>query len=80
MISLLQPSIDNSNSYYCMAGNFHGVLIFIIIVVDLAVINFSTHENINAYGDTMVMQVHYDGRGHKHCGSAANTPSVNKQQ
>ena len=30
---------------YRMAGNFCGVLIFIIIVVDLAVMKFSTHEN-----------------------------------
>ena len=25
---------------YCMVGNFHGVLIFIIFVVDLAVMKF----------------------------------------
>ena len=30
---------------YRMAGNFHGVLIFIIFVVDLAVMKISTHEN-----------------------------------
>ena len=28
---------------YCMAGNFRGVLIFIIFVVDLAVTKISTH-------------------------------------
>ena len=31
--------------YYCMAGNFRGVLIFVIFVVDSAVTKFSTHEN-----------------------------------
>ena len=30
---------------YCMAGNFHGVLIFVIFVVDLAVTKITTHEN-----------------------------------
>ena len=30
---------------YCMAGNFRGVLIFVIFVVDLAVTKISTHEN-----------------------------------
>ena len=35
-------------TYMCIyrkAGNFHGVLIFVIFVVDLAVTKFSTHEN-----------------------------------
>ena len=55
-----------------MVGNFRGVLIFVIFVVDLAVTNFSTHENkfLRWYG---IMRVHDDGRGHKHHGSAANT-------
>ena len=35
-----------------MAGNFRGVLIFVIFVVDLAVTKISTHE-INAYGTGM---------------------------
>ena len=52
-----------------MAGNFRGVLIFVIFVVDLESRNFPPTK-INAYGD---MRVHYDGRGHKHRGSAANT-------
>ena len=30
---------------YRMAGNFRGVLIFVIFVVDLAVMKISTHEN-----------------------------------
>ena len=30
---------------YRMAGNFRGVLIFVIFVVDLAVTKISTHEN-----------------------------------
>ncbi len=30
---------------YRMAGNFRGVLIFVIFVVDLAVTRISTHEN-----------------------------------
>ena len=55
-----------------MAGNLRGVLISIIFVVDL----IGSHEifsptKINAYGD-MVMQVHDNGRGHKHLGSTAN--------
>ena len=32
-------------NYYRMAGNFRGVLIFVIFVVDLAVTKISTHEN-----------------------------------
>ena len=30
---------------YRMVGNFRGVLIFVIFVVDLAVMEISTHEN-----------------------------------
>ena len=52
-----------------LAGNFCGVLIFIIFVVDLA----CSHKlfpptKINAYG-----RVHDDGHGQKHRGSAVNT-------
>ena len=55
-----------------MAGNFLEVLIFVIFMVDLTVTKFShAPMKINAYGD--IMRVHDDGRGHKHCGSAANT-------
>ena len=50
-----------------MAGNFHGVLIF---VVDSGSHKIFPPTKINAYGD---MRVHDDGRGHKHRGSAANT-------
>ena len=47
------------------------MLIFIIIVVDLAVTKFPPTK-INAYND-MVMGGRDDGHGHKHHGSAANT-------
>lgn len=30
----------------CKAGNFHGTLIFVIFVVDVAVTKISTHEKI----------------------------------
>ena len=33
-------------SVYCMVGNFRGVLIFIIFVVDLAVTKFSHPRNL----------------------------------
>ena len=46
-----------------MADNFHGVLIFIIFVVDLALTKFPS-MTINAYGG--------DGHGQNHRGSAAN--------
>ena len=36
-----------------MAGNFRGVLIFVIFVVDLAVTKFSTHENKCLYTGIM---------------------------
>ena len=49
---------------YHIAGNFHGVLIFVIFMVDLAVMK------INAYGD--IMRVHDDGHGQRHCGSTNN--------
>ena len=51
---------------YQMAGNFHGVIIFVIFMVDLAV------TKINDYGD-IIMRVHDDGRGQRHRGSAENT-------
>ena len=51
---------------YCMAGNFHGVLTFVVFMVDLAVMK------INAYGD-IIMRVHDDGHGQRHCSSADNT-------
>ena len=61
-------------SVYRMVGNFRGVVIFIIFVVDLAVTKFShprklmpTYNVYSRYG-TMQLQVHDDGRGHKHRG------------
>ena len=52
---------------YHMAGNFHGVLTFVIFVVDLAV------TKINAYGD-IIMRVHDDdGHGQRYRGSVDNT-------
>ena len=57
-----------------MVGNFRGVLIFVIFVVDLAVTKFSHPRKINAYGNMVLrIRVHDDGRGHKHCGCVANT-------
>ena len=55
-----------------MADNFRGVLIFVIFVVDLAVMKFSHPLKLMPvqFG---IMRVHDDGRGHKHRGSAANT-------
>ena len=42
----LAPAASNRVWHaYRMAGNFRGVLIFVIFVVDLAVTKFSTHEN-----------------------------------
>ena len=49
-----------------MAGNFRGVLIFVIFVIDLAVMKIPPPMKINAYGD--MVTVHDDGRGHKHRG------------
>ena len=56
-----------------LAGNFRGVLIFFIFVVDLAVMKFSHPRKINAYGD--IMRVHDDGHGHEHC----SVPTLSKQ-
>ena len=39
------PIMPKAMPVYRMAGNFRGVLIFAIFVVDLAVTKFSTHEN-----------------------------------
>ena len=61
---------NNVYHEYRMAGNFRGVLISVIFVIDLTVTKFSHPTKINAYGD---MRVRDDGRGHKHRGSAANT-------
>ena len=52
-----------------MPGNFHGVLIFVIFVVDLAVTKFSHPRKLMP----TTMRVYDDGRGHKHRGSVANT-------
>ena len=38
-------NMEIAGIYYRMAGNFRGVLIFVIFVVDLAVAKISTHEN-----------------------------------
>ena len=46
-----------------MAGNFHGVLIFVIFVIDLAVTKFS-HPRKLMPTVICIMRVHYDGRGH----------------
>ena len=54
-----------------MAGNFSGVLISVIFVVDLVVTKFS-HPRI-LMPTVTCMQVHDDERGQKHCGSAGNT-------
>ena len=47
--------------YYRMAGNFRGVLIFVIFMVDLAVTKFSTHKNKclgdMVLGESMMMGV-----------------------
>ena len=40
---------------YCMAGNFRGVLIFVIFMVDLAVTKFPPTK-INAYGDMVLCE------------------------
>ena len=61
---------------YRMAGNFRGVLIFVIFVVDLAVTKFSHPRKLMP----KVIWYHDDGRGHKHRGSAANTFQYSKQQ
>ena len=48
-----------SRSYigeYCMVGNFCGVLIFVIFVVDLAVTKFS-HPRKLVIGESMMMGV-----------------------
>ena len=51
---MITPQINNTNIYiyiyiilyiYRIAGNFRGMLIFVIFVVDLAVTKFPTHEN-----------------------------------
>ena len=51
---------------YRMAGNFYGVLIFVIFMVDLAAM-----KNV-VYGD-IIMRVHDDWRVQRHRGSADNT-------
>ena len=57
-----------------MVGNFRGVLIFVIFVVDSAVTKFSHPQKLvpHAYSNSD-MRVYDDGRGNKHRGSAANT-------
>ena len=55
-----------------MAGNFRGVLILVIVMIDLAVMKFSHPRKL------MPTVIWYyaspcDGRGHKHRGSAANS-------
>ena len=60
---------------YRMAGNFRRVLIVVIFVVDLAVTKVFHLQKLMPtviinYG---YARVHDDGRGHKHCGSTANT-------
>ena len=57
---------------YRMAGNFCGVLIFVIFVVDLAVTKFSHPRILMPMGD-MVVCDRKSGRGHKHRGSTANS-------
>jgi hypothetical protein len=43
--------------YYRMAGNFRGVLIFNIFVVDLAVTKISTQENYQTYGSSYFIYI-----------------------
>ena len=59
---------------YRIAGNFRGVLILVIFVVDLAVMKFCHPRKLvpHAYSNSD-MRVYDGGRGHKHRGSAANT-------
>ena len=52
-----------------MVDNFRGVLIFVIFMVDLAIMKFSHPQKLMP---TVIWQVHDDGRGHIHRGSAAN--------
>ena len=63
-----------------MAGNFRGMLIFVIFVVDLAVTKFSHPRKLMPMVICGTMRVHDDGRGHKYRGSAAILPSISKQQ
>ena len=63
-----RPKAEHVELYYCMAGNLHGVLIFIIFMVDLAVTKFFHPQKLMP---TVI--VHDDGCGHKHHGSVANT-------
>ena len=61
--------------YYHMAGNFRGVLIFIIFVVDLAVTKFSHPRKLMPTVESTMMGVA------KNIVAAWPTlPSVNKQQ
>ena len=53
-----------------MAGNFRGVLIFVIFMVDLAVMKFSHPRKLMP---TVIWGVHDYGHGHKYRGGAANT-------
>ena len=54
-----------------MAGNFHGVLIFVIFVVELAFMKFPSMK-INAYRD--------DGHGQSIVAAQPTILSVSKQQ
>ena len=58
-----------------MAGNFHGVIIFVIFVVDLAVTKIPPAKiNAYIYSDVLLCKHEQtdDEHGQKHCGSAAN--------
>ena len=55
-----------------MADNFCGVLIFFIFVIDLAVMKFVHLRKLMPTVIWLYLQVHDDGRGHKHHGSVAN--------
>ena len=55
-----------------MVGNFRAVLIFVIFVVDLAVMKIS-HPRKLMPTVIYIIQVHDDGHGQKHRGSADNT-------
>ena len=59
-----------------MAGNFCGVLIFVIFVVDLVVMKIFHPRKLMP--TVPVIRVRDDGRGHKHLGSEAISPSVCK--
>ena len=63
---------------YCMAGNFRGVLIFVIFVVDLAVTKFS-HPRKLMPTVTVICESMMTGEATNIVAAQPTLPSISKQ-